>query len=91
MEFTADWCPNCKYVEKTVVKTEAFQKALEDSNALFLMVDWTDRNDQIKGELSRLGSSSVPFSVVYHPDSSGQPIILRDIYTLDAAIKALSR
>ncbi len=91
MEFTADWCPNCKFVEATVLNTDTFAQALKSSNALFLKVDWTNQNDAIKAELERLGSKSVPFSAVFHPDNPGKPIILRDIYTLDAALDALSR
>ncbi|MBN2064701.1 MAG: thioredoxin family protein [Sedimentisphaerales bacterium] len=91
MEFTADWCPNCKFVEATVLNTDAFAQAIKSSNTLFLKVDWTNQNDAIKAELERLGSKSVPFSVVFHPEDPGKPIILRDIFTLDAALKALKR
>ena len=89
MEFTADWCPNCKYVEKTVIKTDAFQDKLKETNAVFLLVDWTEENPEIKAELNRLGSKSVPFTAVFHPENPNDPILLRDIYTLQSALDAL--
>ncbi len=89
MEFTAQWCPNCKYVEHTVIKNEAFQNKLTEKNALLLIVDWTDNSDEIKQELNRLGSKSIPFTAVFHPGKEDRPILLRDIYSLQSALDAL--
>ena len=89
VEFTADWCPNCKYVEKTVLEREAFKKKLDQTNTEFIIADWTHNDPTITKELNRLGSKSIPFSAIYPAKSPDNPILLRDIYTLDTVLRAL--
>ncbi len=89
LEFTANWCPNCKYVEKTVLDTEAFAKKMNEVNAGMIIADWTQKDDAIKAELNRLGSKSIPFTAVFHPEKPDEPILLRDIYSLQSALDAL--
>jgi len=91
VDFTADWCPNCKYVEKTVLERQAFNDKLVEVNAELVIADWTHYDSTITAELNRLGSKSIPFAAIYPAGEPDKPIILRDIYTLDRALRALDK
>ncbi len=89
VEFTADWCPNCKYVEQTVLKRQAFQDKLRQTGTELIIADWTQNDPAITEMLNRLGSKSIPFAAIFPGKNPLQPIVLRDIYGLDAALAAL--
>ncbi|MBN1845155.1 MAG: thioredoxin family protein [Sedimentisphaerales bacterium] len=92
VEFTADWCPNCKYVEKTVLNRAAFRERLAATNTRLLIADWTRFDPDITRLLNELGSKSIPFAAVFPGGIDYlEPIVLRDIYTLDTALQALDR
>lgn len=87
VDFTADWCTNCKYNEKFVLDTEPVRKALAGYTTL--KADWTKNDPVITAELKRLGRAGVPVYLVYPPDGSGQPKILPEILTQNVVIDAL--
>ncbi|MFC1782968.1 thioredoxin family protein [Planctomycetota bacterium] len=89
VEFTADWCPNCKYVEKTVLKRQAFQDKLTELGVELIIADWTQNDPAITEMLTKLGSKSIPFAAIFGGSNYLNPIILRDIYTLETALSAL--
>jgi thiol:disulfide interchange protein len=89
VEFTADWCPNCKYVELTVLQNNKFQDKLSDTNTQLLIADWTHKDPEITKLLNTLGSKSIPFTAVFPGNDYLQPIVLRDIYTLDTVLDVL--
>jgi thiol:disulfide interchange protein len=39
LDFTADWCPNCKFLEKTVLTPEKSAKFAQEHNAV--LCAWT--------------------------------------------------
>ncbi len=91
VEFTADWCPNCKYVEKTVLTAENLKAWQQTYGLRFIKVDITRDNAEGEALLHALGSRSIPFTAVFAPgEAAKKPVILRDIYTkesLDAALE----
>lgn len=89
VEFTADWCPNCKYVEQTVLKRQAFQDKLRQTGTELIIADWTQNDPAITEMLNRLGSKSIPFAAIFPGKNPLQPIVLRDIYGLESALAAL--
>ena len=89
VEFTADWCPNCKYVEKTVLDSESFQKSLVDNDVTLMVADMTHFDPVVTALLGKLGSKSIPFTAVFPAQNALEPIVLRDIYTLDTILKVL--
>jgi thiol:disulfide interchange protein DsbD len=89
VEFTADWCPNCKYVEKTVLDKTEFREKLKENNVTLMIADWTHYEPVITELLSELGSKSIPFTAIFPGKAPYRPILLRDIYTLDSALEAL--
>ncbi len=91
VEFTADWCPNCKYVEKTVLTEENLQVWHERYNLQYVKVDITRDNAAGEAFLHALGSRSIPLTAIFAPgELANSPVILRDIYTkqsLDGALR----
>ncbi len=84
VEFTADWCPNCKFVEKTALTQENLLKWQKKYGVTFVKVDFT--RDNIDGEalLHALGSKSIPFTAIFGLGEDAQkPIVIRDIYSAE--------
>lgn len=88
VNFTADWCVTCKVNESTALSSTRTAQALEQANAVYLVGDWTRRDDAITAELQRHGRSGVPLYLVYAPGKS-EPRILPQLLTEGVVIDAL--
>ncbi len=91
LEFTADWCPNCKALERTTL-TDANLRRRQTAYGLRLMrVDLTRPNPEAQRLLQALGSSSIPLTAIFPRGlTSSAPVVLRDIYspaTMDEALR----
>jgi thiol:disulfide interchange protein len=90
IEFTAEWCPNCRMVEKTSLYTRAVSSAVKADGVDFMKADITDVNPTAERLLLLFNSRSIPLLVVLPPGRSFvKPIVLRDIYTEGDVLKAL--
>lgn len=72
LEFTADWCINCKVLENTVYTHPKIIEAAREAKLLLLRVDMTDFNAGHKQLLERHGGHALPYSVVF--DLQGHPL-----------------
>ena len=88
MDYTADWCTNCKANEKIILETEPIQTALKDLDILPMKADLTNDNEVIWEWLAKLGRSAIPAYVVYMPDGSID--LLPEVITKDMVLKSLS-
>jgi thiol:disulfide interchange protein DsbD len=88
VNFTADWCVTCKINERTSLSSPRVAGALEAAKAVYLVGDWTRRDDAITRELERRRRSGVPLYLVYSPGSS-EPRILPQLLTEGVVIDAL--
>ena len=88
VNFTADWCVTCKINERTSLSSAGVKAAMERSNAVYLVGDWTRRDDAITAELQRHGRSGVPLYLLYSPGSP-VPRILPQLLTEGVVIDAL--
>jgi thiol:disulfide interchange protein DsbD len=68
VDFTAAWCVTCKVNEQLVLNGSA--DLFEKYNTVFLVADWTNKNDIIADELASYGRSGVPLYLIYHPDNN---------------------
>jgi len=91
VEFTAAWCPSCKYNMYTAINTERVKKVVEKNGVTPLLADWTSRDNVIKKALAELDSVSIPLLAIYPADDPSNVIILRDIITEDQLVKALQK
>ncbi len=70
VDYTADWCANCKTNEKVVLETDTVRNALVDTNVLPVKADWTNEDEVIEQWLTKLGRSGIPAYAIYYPDGS---------------------
>jgi len=81
VDFTADWCPNCLLVEKTVLQNRTVVETFRKHDALLLKADLTMENPPAKRLLQKMGSRSIPFLALFPPgEHFWQPYFLRDLY-----------
>ncbi len=91
LEFTANWCVNCKALEKSVLHTQAVAKMLNDKRVLPIKVDlsndaFTAGWDVLKKDFQMLGP---PLLVIYTPD--GKVIMKSSLYTADELLTNLRK
>jgi len=84
VDFTADWCPNCKVNEKWVLASPEVQNAFKKAGVLFLVADITRKNPEAEAELKRLGGYAIPFLAVYPFGNPAKVKTIRDVYTKKA-------
>ena len=65
VDFTADWCVNCKAFEKAVLETEPIQTAFKAKNVLFVKADYTTGSPDIKQALDKCKRAGVPLYVLF--------------------------
>ncbi len=89
IDFTADWCPNCKFNEHFALDTRATADLVRHNGVVPLLADFTHEDPEIKAWLARFSSISVPLTVVVPSGRSGQAILLRDTYRPRTLLAAL--
>ncbi|MBN2141299.1 MAG: thioredoxin family protein [Desulfovibrionaceae bacterium] len=82
VDFTADWCPTCKFLEQTVLTPARLLKLKEKHGLVLLKVDLTEDSPQGEALLRALGGKSIPLAAIFPrgPESSS-PLVLRDLFT----------
>ncbi|MGE4442676.1 MAG: cytochrome c biogenesis protein CcdA [Desulfomicrobium sp.] len=90
LDFTADWCPNCKFLEKTVLTPEKSAKFAAEHNAVLMRVDLTRHDPQLMALLESLGSKSIPILAIFSKDNPDSPLVLRDMFTSGQLREALA-
>jgi len=90
VDFTAEWCINCKVNEKTVLESVAVQRAFKENNVEFLRADWTNGNPEITRLLKQFGRAGVPLYVIYPADGKGQPVVLPELLTQQLVLDGLA-
>lgn len=91
-DFTADWCPTCKFLEQTVLTDDNVRDWAKRHDAVFIRVDLTDDNPDGKALLRALGSRSIPLLAIFPKDDEAKrPIVLRDLFTEQQIEAALSQ
>jgi thiol:disulfide interchange protein DsbD len=81
VDFTADWCPNCKTNEAVALNIASTQELKEELGIVFLIADWTARDDEIQDVLLKLGFASVPLTAIFPGGNPNAPILLDGVYT----------
>ena len=89
MDFTAEWCLNCKALEESVLHDRKVIDALAQENIVAMKVDITGKNPDGKAKLKQVGSLTVPLLVVYSP--RGKSVFKSDFYTVDQVMGAIER
>lgn len=64
VEFTADWCINCKALERTTFKDKRLLDIIGTMGIIPLQVDLTQVDDQRRELFDRFGGRAIPYIVV---------------------------
>ena len=91
VDFSAEWCLNCKFFEKTVLHTKPVEKAIARSGAVTMYADFTKYPPEIDDTIKALRANGVPVIAIFPGDAPYKPIVFRGGYTADGIINALSK
>lgn len=89
MDFTAEWCLNCKALEQTVLYRPRVAELLNSEGVSAIKVDLTGNNTTGKAMLQKVNRLTIPLLVVFAPD--GTEVFKGDFYTVDQVIKAVEQ
>jgi thiol:disulfide interchange protein DsbD len=90
LDFTADWCPNCKLLEHTALAQDNLARWRDEYGLTLMQADLTRENPEAMELLRALGSQSIPVVAVFPPgDGAGEPLVLRDLFTTAQMEEAL--
>ncbi len=92
VDFTADWCPNCKFLELTVLTPTNLTEWRDAHDLVLLQADMTQENPAAETLLRKLGSNSIPVVALFPAgDESAAPLVLRDLFTASQLQQALQQ
>jgi thiol:disulfide interchange protein DsbD len=91
IDFTADWCLNCKTVENTVYRDSRVGRLVRDKNVLAIKGDVTDAGSAAALMLEQeLGEPGVPVSVLFVPGQP-EPVRFHGVFSADALVAELEK
>jgi thiol:disulfide interchange protein len=70
MDFTAEWCLNCKALKATVLNREPVKGVLQSDDVVMIRADLTSRKAPGWEKLRSLGETGIPLLVVYGPGTA---------------------
>lgn len=88
IDFTADWCINCKVNKSVALDRPAVQESFRDRGVIKLVADWTQYDQEITDILNQHGRQGIPFYLLY-PGNGGEPIILPELLTEGIMLREL--
>ncbi len=89
LEFTANWCANCKELESRVFTNQRTADSLRTMNVIPMRADLTLDDAPGWDKLRTLSKSGgIPLTVIYSPTLK-MPVQLSSIYTVDNLVAAL--
>jgi thiol:disulfide interchange protein len=91
VDFSAEWCLNCKFFERTVLHTKPVEQAIAGSGAVTMYGDFTKYPPEIEQTIKALGANGVPVIAIFPGDAPYEPIVFRGGYTSEKLIAALDR
>jgi thiol:disulfide interchange protein DsbD len=87
LDFTAEWCINCKTFEKTILESDAVSAVLNEPGVALLKADITGKNAPGSAKLAELGRVTIPLLVVYAAD--GTETLKSEAYSAQQVIDAV--
>jgi thiol:disulfide interchange protein DsbD len=85
IDFTAEWCPNCKYNERFVYESEEVRAKLADKNVVAIRADITHNTPytrMLERLMNQLGTRSIPFLAIFPAGEPDKPHTRFDVVTV---------
>lgn len=81
LDFTAEWCLNCKTLEATVLSRDPVKAELIGGGVVPMMADLTSNSAPGWDTLRALGQTGIPLLVVYSPEGGPEsPVWMSNLY-----------
>jgi thiol:disulfide interchange protein DsbD len=90
IDFTADWCINCKVNERVVLDTAPVASAFAKAGVLTLKADWTNGDPVITEWLRKFDRIGVPLYVLYRPGEP-DPVLFPELLTQRIVLDELNK
>jgi thiol:disulfide interchange protein DsbD len=84
VEMTAAWCITCKLNHAAAINVDATRDLFAAQDVVYLIGDWTNRDDVITRYLEKFGRNGVPLYVFYGAPVDGvrpEPVLLPQLLT----------
>ena len=89
IEYTADWCINCKVLERTVYADPQVAAAAHQADMITLQADLTKPDERLEQHLAQHGGAALPYAVVL--DSQGNQIAqFSGMFTTGSLVTAIN-
>jgi len=89
IEFTAEWCLNCKLLESTVLHSPRVVEAFAADDVTPIKVDLTGNNVSGNALLNEVGGLRIPLLIIIGPD--GEEDFRGDFYTVNQVLDAIKQ
>lgn len=90
VDFSAEWCINCKFFEKTVLHTDAVEEAIKSSDVVTMYGDFTRYPPEIARTIEALKANGVPVIAIFPGGTPYEPIVFRGGYSKNDIIGAIA-
>lgn len=89
LEFTAEWCLNCKLLESTVLNDPSVVEAFGADGVSPIKIDLTGNNISGNALLNEVGGLTIPLLIIL--DSNRGEIFRGDFYTIEQVLHAIDQ
>lgn len=92
LDFTAEWCLNCKAMEAAVLARDPVKSLLIGSGVVPMMADLTSNTAPGWDTLRALGQTGIPLLVVFTPESGpDNPVWMSNLYSSQQVVDAIEQ
>jgi thiol:disulfide interchange protein len=91
IDYTAEWCANCKANEALFINTPEVRQAMRQRGVVPIRADHTLTDPEIEADLERFNRAGVPMYVIIPAQRPGDAILLNEILTKGAIIEGLEK
>ncbi|EAQ77036.1 protein-disulfide reductase DsbD family protein [Blastopirellula marina] len=90
VDFTATWCPNCKYNFARVIDTQEVAEVVKQNSIVPKIIDYTNEDPPLKALLNGMGYNSIPMFAVFPANRPGEVYVLSDVVSKQGVIGILN-
>lgn len=90
VDFTADWCLNCKALKAAVLEVEPVRSRLRSDDVVMIKADLTSTRQPAWALMRELNQKAPPVLAVYGPGIEGQTPWMANTYTSGSVMDAIA-